>query len=71
MTTVKKQGGEPSEILPSVGVCFFFLIFIFCSVGEPAEKDLPAGGAASQWNAAEGWVGAEMQVWNTSVLLFC
>lgn len=30
--------------------------------GEPAEKDLPAGGAAPQWDAAEGWVGAEMQV---------
>lgn len=36
----------------------------FCSVGEPAKTNLPARGAAAQWNAAERWVGAEMQVWN-------
>lgn len=48
-----------------VGVFFWtadgFLSFSFVA-GEPAEKDLPAGGAAPQWDAVEGWVGAEMQV---------
>ena len=38
------------------------------SAGEPAEEDLPAGGAAAQWDAAEGWVGAEMQVWNRTFI---
>lgn len=34
----------------------------FCLAGEPPEKDLPAGGAAPQWDAAEGWIGTEVQV---------
>lgn len=51
-------------------LCGWNLFFILLSAGEPAEKDLPAGGAASQWDAAEGWAGAEMQVRNTSLLLF-
>lgn len=40
------------------------LTFHVCSAGESAETHPPAGGAASRWNAAEGWAGAEVQVWS-------
>ena len=39
-----------------------------CLAGKPAETNLPSGGAAPQWDAAEGWVGAEVQVWNASFI---
>lgn len=49
------------------GLAYLFLFpdcwwSFFLVAGEPSEKDLPAGGAAPQWDAVEGWVGAEMQV---------
>lgn len=44
------------------------MLVFSCSAGEPAEKDLPAGGAAPQWDAAEGWAGTEMQVWNRTCI---
>lgn len=53
--------------LTAASVCLWGMwlcVVGFHLAGEPAEKDLPAGGAAPQRDAAEGWVGAEVQVWN-------
>lgn len=55
------------KVFDTLDVCDFIWsveMECFCSVGEPAKTNLPARGAAAQWNAVERWVGAEMQVWN-------
>lgn len=55
---------KKSEFLPILHYASKNQIVYFDLAGEPAEKDLPAGGAAPHWDAAKGWVGAEMQVLN-------
>ncbi len=58
--------------ISAISVCIYedlrLLIVCFRLAGEPAEKDLPVGGATPQWDAAEGWAGAEMQVWNRTLI---
>lgn len=55
---------KKSEFLPILQYASKILTFYFDLAGEPAEKDLPAGGAAPHRDAAKGRVGAEMQVFS-------